>query len=204
MNPVFRMIGAAAFLSIGAIYGFQADKKVQAKYNISEPEKDFMDKCKNTMSRENLSFAEGARTSSGCACMTKTLLSQVDTEDLPAVQAYLKFTMKTRSDMENNDVDLEALQALERNITAINETYRISEVQAMTYFNTIGEAIMTCGDRKNHTSENIATWAALMPKSHHAKMAQSNPSRPTPKTSPAPAPKKQDMPPPKLRGLSNG
>ncbi len=204
MSVLYRVMGGAVLFCGITVYGTQADKKVIEKYNLSEPEQSFMQSCKNTMSRHNLSFAHGANTAKGCACMTKVLSSSVEGNELPAVKAYIGITMRTRASTTGNNMEDVDFVALQKNIEEVNEKHNVSDLKAMEYISLVGNSVMSCGDRKNHSPEKIAEYAAMVPKGSEVKLAQvSGPTTAKPKPSIQPKTTPQSDRP-KLRGLSDG
>lgn len=198
MSAIVRLMGGGIIFCGAVVYGSQADKKVYAEYNLQESEQELMQKCKNTMSHNNVTFAQGASRSKGCACMSKSLSASVDANELPAVQSYISITMQTRNATKGSDVDFVKLQT---DIEEVNSKYSVTDEQAMEYVTVITSAMLSCGDRDYHTPENIAELAAMTPKGQPVQMAQNAPKRAAPRAAAKLKPAQQ-APAPSLRGRS--
>lgn len=201
MSILYRVMGGGVIFCAATVYGIQANGKVLKQYNITEYEQSFMKNCQSTMSRHNLSFAEGANKSKGCACMTKTLLSAVESEEVPAIQAYISFTMQIRAQTEGMNVDFAALQ---NDLEQISKDHEITELKALEYVGLVGESVVTCGNRDNHSPEKIAEYAAMTPKGVEIQVAQISEPENTQSSSSSQKSTITTPNTPKLRGLSNG
>lgn len=199
MSAIVRLMGGAIVFCGAVVYGSQADKKVYAEYNLQESEQELMQKCKNSMSNNNVTFAKGASRSKGCACVSKSLSASIEADELPVVQGYISITMQTRNASQGGDVDFVKLAT---DIEELNSKYTITDEQAMEYVNVVTSTILSCGDKDYHTPENVAALAAMTPKGQtNFQMAQNTPKRAAPRADTKPKPAQQ-APTPRLRGRS--
>ncbi len=168
MNILHKVMGGGAVLAGLFVFGAHAEQKVYDDYNISlESEKQFMARCTNAMTINNVDFAEGASDNKGCACLTKSLMSQIEASEIPAVETYTAFMAEAGGKSARDE--LNPIQFM-TDLEGINQRYKLSEAQSGKYMDLIGGTMKNCGDSEYHTSTNVAYLATLSPKSQAIKL----------------------------------
>lgn len=193
MNILYKTMGAGAVLAGVFVFGAHAEQKVYDDYNISlESEKQFMARCTNAMTINDVNFTEGASDTKGCACLTKSLMSKVETGEIPVVETYTAFMVEAGGLSARDELNpIKFMTDMEN----INQRYKLSEAQSGKYMSLIGEAMGNCGDKNYHNSFNLAHLASLQPKSNTIKLVNSQKPKPQLQIKSKPA---------ALRGMSKG
>lgn len=194
MNILYKTMGGGAVLAGLFVFGAHAERKVFEDYNISlESEKQFMSRCTNAMTINDVDFSDGASDNKGCACLTKSLMSQIKSSEIPVVETYTAFMVEAGGLSARDELNpIKFVTDLE----SINKRHKLSDDQSGKYMDLIGGTMGNCGDRDYHSPANVALLASLRPQASSIKLVN---TAQTPKTQ-----LKMQSNPPALRGRSKG
>lgn len=192
MNILYKTMGGGAVLAGLFAYGAHAEQKVYEDYNISlQSEIKFMSRCTQAMSINDVSFTHGASDNKGCACLTKSLMSQVEASEVPAVETYTAFLVEAGG-LSARD-ELNPIQFM-KDMGNINKRHKLTDSQSDKYMDLVGGAMGNCGESDYHTPDNVAYLASMHPKGGQIKLVNTS-ARPRPQLK---------IKPPELRGSSKG
>jgi len=194
MNLLVRLGAACALIAVGSVMSTKAVGKVKKDYQITAEVEPFFDACRSAMRRHSVEYNMGASNNKGCACLAKKAMAEYEGQDVTIVKKYVDSLMAMGGeDADDMAVQLEAIMAID----AVNDEYGVSEVKSMNMLENLNGFVEQCGDRKYHTTENVASLAAMTPKSNASLVNIQKTGNPQPQAKTQPEA-------PKLRGLSDG